>query len=50
MDDGRIVESGSPRSLLLQDGTGGERESAFRRLMATNGPEYLAEAIASATA
>jgi ABC-type multidrug transport system fused ATPase/permease subunit len=48
MNEGEIIESGSPRSLLLQDCKDGGKESAFRKLMATHGEEFLKEAIASA--
>lgn len=41
MDEGKIVEKGSPRSLLL------DHDSAFRGLMATHGEKFLQEAIVS---
>lgn len=43
LEDGRIVEQGSPQTLLKQKGHEGFREGKYRRLIATQGEDYLNE-------
>lgn len=50
MEDGKIVEQGSPRVLLHQDGGGGVKENPFRRLIAMNGKQYLRDILTKAGA
>jgi ABC-type multidrug transport system fused ATPase/permease subunit len=46
MEDGRVSEKGSPRTLLLQAGKEGVGESRYRKLMRVNGDRFLEEMIA----
>lgn len=47
MEDGKVLEQGSPQALLRQVGDNGIGESRYRSLMRINGEDILEETLAS---
>jgi ABC-type multidrug transport system fused ATPase/permease subunit len=48
MDNGKIVEQGSPRALLEQEGSKGIRESRFRKLIRVDSDRVLEQILSKA--